>query len=531
MGKPGAPVTDQIQIPKSSIDRKKVPEKGHLKVLVVGRPESDDHGSEILDSLLLMGYGCIIIGAFENGLEELVRLRDEKAAASTLRLLRKVVQADPPDLMILNSEDPILRQCLTEMVPPHTKILDSFALTIIRTLKEVAGQLDATKNRLESVELIKEVLMSGPEVSLMVVDEDFNILEISDSLLKRTKMARPDAIDRPCHWIIRKFMEPCGLRGQPCMVEEVLRTGRSVHNVREEIRADNTKRYYTISAYPMKEDDRGKRNVLIVWKDVTRGMTPVLDRQAQNIRENFDHVLRRDKMVALGKLASAAVHEINNPIQGILTFAKLMRKSLDEGTLSPGEEEQFKTYLDLIATESTRCGKILRNLLSFARQGELKKTTVNLSSLFDEIHLLMGHRMELQGIRFKRELEDDLPPIYGDRDQIKQGVLNLLLNAVEALPNGGAIGLVARLGREGSHVIIEISDTGAGIPKEMQANIFEPFYTTKDDGKGVGLGLSVVYGIIAQHGGVIEVESEENEGTTFILTLPVEDGESEKAGS
>ncbi len=221
-------MTDQIQIPESSVDQKRVPEKGHLKVLIVGMPESNDHGTEILDSLLLMGYGCVIIGAFEDGLEELVRLRDDDAAGTALRSLRKVMQANPPDLLIMHSEDPILRQCLTEMIPPQTKILDSFALKIIRTLRDVSGQLDATKNRLESVELIKEVLMSGPEVSLMVVDEDFNILEISDSLLKRTKMARADTISRPCHWIIRKFMEPCGLKGQPCMVEEVLRTGRSV---------------------------------------------------------------------------------------------------------------------------------------------------------------------------------------------------------------------------------------------------------------------------------------------------------------
>jgi two-component system, NtrC family, sensor kinase len=260
--------------------------------------------------------------------------------------------------------------------------------------------------------------------------------------------------------------------------------------------------------------------VLIVWKDVTPGISRVLDRQARNIEENFSHFLQQDKMIALGKLAAAAVHEINNPIQGILTFAKLMRSSLDKGSLLPDDLTRFKTYLDMIASESARCGEILTNLLSFSMRREFKEDLVNLADLLDDVFLLMGNRMDLAGITLNREIGRDLPFIRGDSNKLKQGLLNLLLNSVEAMPNGGTISVSVDLHPDTEHVRIRIQDTGPGIPKEIQGNIFEPFFSTKENGKGVGLGLSVVYGIIGEHGGTIELESREGEGAAFTLTLP-----------
>jgi signal transduction histidine kinase len=250
-------------------------------------------------------------------------------------------------------------------------------------------------------------------------------------------------------------------------------------------------------------------------------MTSMLDQQADSIRRDFLHFVHQDKMVALGKLAAAAVHEINNPIQGILVFAKMIRAALNKENLSQDEVDKFRKYLDLIATEAARCGQILRNLLSFSRQTDLEKAYFDLGAVLEEIFLLMGNRMELQNIALEQCILPDMPPVFGDRNQVKQAILNLVLNAVEAMPDGGCLGVFAGPHPDGEHVRIRVSDTGSGVPKTMQKSIFEPFITTKSDGKGVGLGLSVVYGVIAQHGGTIDVDSEEGKGSNFTLLLPV----------
>jgi signal transduction histidine kinase len=491
-----------------------------LKVLVVGEAETLEQTTELLDTLLVMGYGFTIMGFIDNGLEEIALLHKMGPTAASSKSLSRLLSLQPPDLLIISSDNPDLRRSLSLLVPENTKILDTFALKIIHTLKRISGQLDVARKRLKSVELIKEVLMSGPETSILVVDEDLRIVEVSDAILRRTKAQRDDCINNECFRVIKNYLAPCDTKGQPCIVRDVLNSGRSVHTVREECIPGENSRYFTVSGYPLQTDEHGKRNVLIVWKDVTNAMGPVFDEQAKHIRENFTHILRQDKMAALGKLASAAVHEINNPIQGILTFAKLMRRGLDKDSLSPTDMEQFKKYLDLIASESARCGKILQNMLSFARKGEIKRTEIYLPALFEEIRLLTGNRLQLQNIELNQNISDEIPCVIGDRDQIKQAFLNLLLNSAEAMPIGGEINLDAKLSEDKKYVSVTVNDSGVGIPEEFQTNIFEPFFSTKDEGKGVGLGLSVVYGIISQHGGSIEVDSVENKGASFYVTLP-----------
>ncbi|MCA1961149.1 MAG: PAS domain-containing protein [Desulfomonile sp.] len=494
-----------------------------LKVLMVGGSECLDRSTEVLDSLLTLGYGVNLLGVLDQGDELLLSATSHAEEESGFERFKRIMQSDPPDLLIITSDNHLLRKALMEIISSQTRVLDSFALNLFNAVKDLSGRLHTTQNRLESVQIIKEVLMAGAETSIMVVDEELKILDINNIVLEKTQMSREGCLNRPCHWAIKKLMEPCYQRGGSCVVREVLRTGRAAHTLQEEVRTGKPNRFFTISAYPLKEDERGKKSVMVVWKDITRGMANVLDRQARSIQENFSYYLQRDKMVALGKLAAAAVHEINNPVQGIMTFAKLMRASLDKDSLTAQEVEKFRTYLDMIAAESARCGKILTNLLSFSRRGDLKKIAVDIVSVIEEVHLMLGHRLDLANIIFELDVDENLPPIYGDRDQIKQGLLNLVLNAAEAIRESGSIKATARYEPDIGSIRLTISDTGPGIPKDIQASIFEPFFTTKQSGKGVGLGLSVVYGIVAQHGGTIELESEPGKGATFILTLPVAD--------
>jgi PAS domain S-box-containing protein len=508
--------------------------EGALKVLILGGEEALIKSADILDSLESMGFNLAPAKIVRVDTATTQDRPGNAPGCGVSEDYGQLIHQDPPDLIILTTHDHLLRKSLGNMVPPHTRILESFAVDVLHALKSVSGQLGYCKSRLESVEVIKEVLMAGTEVSIMVVDEDYKVLDINRAILDRTEMSREECLGRGCHWVLYRQMQPCYLKGKKCEVRDVLRTGHSTHTVREDTRRDGSKRYFTVSGYPLKGEEMGKKSVLIVWKDVTKGMTSVLDRQADTIRRDFLHFVHQDKMVALGKLAAAAVHEINNPIQGILVFSKMMRAVLDGGELTHDDAENFCRYLDLIADESARCGKIVRNLLSFSRQTDMEKSYFDIRAVMDEIFLLMGNRMELQNIALKSSIPDNLPPVFGDRNQIKQAILNLVLNAVEAMPDGGRLKVVTEVEPGDSHVTIRVSDTGSGVPKKMQKSIFEPFVTTKKDGKGVGLGLSVVYGVIAQHAGVIDVESGQGKGTTFTVKLPISsepESASESCGS
>ena len=276
-----------------------------LKVLIVGDSEKVDDSRELLDSLTMIGYHIARLGAVTQSAANIKCQKDVHSGNSLLEEVKKRLKIDPPDILILTTDDQELSNSMMGLIQPQTRFLDPFVLKIIKGLKDVSGQLASTRTRLQSVELMKEVLMSGSETSIMVVNEDFKIVEINNAILERTNKSQEDCIGRLCHWVVRKDMKPCYSRGEKCLVQEVLQTGRARHTVREERRPDGTVRYFSISSYPLPEDEQGKKNIIIVWKDLSKQMTPVLNRQARSIRESFTHTLQQDKMAALGKLASA----------------------------------------------------------------------------------------------------------------------------------------------------------------------------------------------------------------------------------
>ncbi len=228
-----------------------------------------------------------------------------------------------------------------------------------------------------------------------------------------------------------------------------------------------------------------------------------------------EKVLLSAKMASLGKLAAAVAHEINNPLAGINTFARLLRKKLDAGDVESAR------VLDLVASEAERCGGIVRNLLLFSRVPGARFSREELGAVLDRCALLLKHQAELQEVAIRVEKADDLPPVVCDISQIQQLVLALAVNGIEAMPEGGTLTLGAR--RHGTdEVVLTVSDDGAGIDPEDLDHIFEPFYTKKEEGKGVGLGLAVSYGIVKRHHGRIEVDSKPGLGTTFNVHLPLQ---------
>jgi two-component system NtrC family sensor kinase len=211
---------------------------------------------------------------------------------------------------------------------------------------------------------------------------------------------------------------------------------------------------------------------------------------------------------------------LNNPLEGILTYAKLIRKRMLKPDLSEEQKNEIIEELVMIANETARCGNIVKNLLLFSRKkvGEFKEN--NIRMIIEQSTKLVEHHLKMHNVALKFSWDDDLPIVVCDSEQILQALLALEINAVEAMAQEGTLSINVKKG-EGENYIITLSDTGFGIRPEDMEHIFEPFYTTKKEGKGTGLGLAVVYGIIERHNGTITVASEMNKGTTFTITLPL----------
>jgi two-component system, NtrC family, sensor kinase len=227
-------------------------------------------------------------------------------------------------------------------------------------------------------------------------------------------------------------------------------------------------------------------------------------------------------LTSLGRLVASVCHEINNPISSIVTFNKLILSHIRDGTLPPEGMAAFEKYLDLSVREALRCGDIVKTLLTFARQKKIEPGNIDMNDMVNTIILLTGHQLQMAGVEVSIELPASPFTAWGDHALMQQCLMNLIFNAMESMPQGGEITIAGGRIADQRKVWMAISDTGHGIDPEDLPRIFEPFYSTKGDGKGVGLGLSMVYGIIREHNGTIEVQSEAGQGTTFKMVLPVE---------
>lgn len=247
-----------------------------------------------------------------------------------------------------------------------------------------------------------------------------------------------------------------------------------------------------------------------------------VDQKTHELNRAHDQMMHVEKMASIGKLAAVVAHEINNPLAGILTYAKLLKKWL--AGADSARREEILSSLDLIESESRRCGDIVKNLLAFARATPLNFEPADLKRIIDRCVLLVQHQLELGNIQLRLNLEQDLPAVRCDPAQIEQVLLALIMNAIDAMPAGGNLTLSARPIADKPQVELQVKDDGTGISPDLLPRLFEPFLTTKERGHGVGLGLAVSYSIIERHQGRIEVASEPGRGTTFTITLPVDAG-------
>jgi signal transduction histidine kinase len=236
--------------------------------------------------------------------------------------------------------------------------------------------------------------------------------------------------------------------------------------------------------------------------------------EAQRSAEN--RLIQAAKLAAVGEMAAGIAHELNNPLTSVTGFAELALEGVPEGS-------ETRTDLEMVMREALRARDVVRRLLDFARQGESSRARASLNKVIEDVVALSRHLLHTNGVELSLELEKELPWASFDVNQMKQVLLNLVHNALQAMPNGGEMKITTESASRHHRdwVVVTVQDTGVGIPQLEQARIFEPFYTTKGNQGGTGLGLSVTYGIVTDHGGQIDVESHAGIGSKFIVWLPL----------
>jgi two-component system, NtrC family, sensor kinase len=389
---------------------------------------------------------------------------------------------------------------------------------------KTTGFLDFPNNEMETI-------FNGIRDFVLVISPAREIISVNDAFLRHMNFKRDDVIGRKCYEVFQEVTRKSSNCHNKCPLEKAIREKRQCQVELTRIGSDGTPRYTELTIFPIWEE-KGKitKFIEISWditkrkldqKQIQEYLTRMVEERTRQLKESHERLLHQNKMASLGKLAAAVVHEINNPITGILNLVMLSGRILKEDKISKSELDLFLKYLGLMETETRRIGRIVSNLLTFARQSKIEITLFNANELIKQTLLLNSNLIKLNHINIIENFEETLPLVNGSEDQIRQVIMNLISNAVESMRTASEKYLKIKTFSTEKEIGIEIADTGTGISKEVMSNIFEPFYTTKKKGKGVGLGLSVVYGIIKEHKGKIHVDSTPDNGTLFAISLPI----------
>jgi signal transduction histidine kinase len=252
------------------------------------------------------------------------------------------------------------------------------------------------------------------------------------------------------------------------------------------------------------------------YRDEFSELVRAINRMLHELGHREEAMVQSHKLRAVGTLTAGVAHELNNPLNNITLTAGVLEE--DYEALSDPERREMAR--DLVE-QAQRAQRIVRNLLDFAREGEQKTERLDIGKILDETIDLAGNQVRIAGVKIAKELPDNLPQVHGDRQKLCQVFLNLFLNALDAMPDGGTIALSATRADVPGLLAVRVADTGKGIPEHVLPLIFDPFFTTKTTGKGTGLGLSVSLGLVRSYGGDIQVSTRVGEGTTFTVLLPI----------
>jgi two-component system, NtrC family, sensor kinase len=428
-------------------------------------------------------------------------------------------------IIILTADEVVLRDIL-QTRPQRIRILSFPVFQIF--WKAIAEEERKLRQRTEEMETI----LNGIQDLILVINPDMTIVEANESFLHKMGYTRPQVIGRKCFEVYHKIDHPCEDSTNGCPLQNVIRNKRRDRQIQKRVLPNGDIRYYEVSIYPIWEKSGKISRFIHISRDITeqrqqeeeitRRLEQMVEDRTRQLRETHAKLLHHDKMSSLGKLSASVVHEINNPIAGILNLAILMKRIIAETPLEPKDIEQFGFYLNLMETETWRISRIVSNLLSFSRQSRMETKRLDLNRLIEQTLILNANLLKITNVQVQAQLAPNLPEVVGSEDQLQQVFMNIVSNAAQAMEpkEGGLLLIESATSPKDGQVLVQIKDTGVGIPQENMSKLFEPFFTTKKR-KGVGLGLSVAYGIIQEHGGSIFVQSAVGEGATFIIKLPL----------
>jgi signal transduction histidine kinase len=356
-----------------------------------------------------------------------------------------------------------------------------------------------------------------------MLNPDFTIEHVNAAFLSMTGKTKEETIGSNCYKIIYGYDAHCSSAHPEyeCPMIETLRTGESAHVIHESPNFQTSLSYRHVVSYPIKNQEDQIVKVIEIWQDITDEILSRWENRARELKDDLNKLVEEDRMVSLGKLSASCVHEINNPIQGLLTFSQLIQDSLCKEELDQTEIDNIKYYASLISSEIERCGKIISGLLSFARETSNEYKEIDLNEVLESVIALTHHKMSLTDIELVSNVSKTPLAMRGDRNQLQQCFLNIIFNAIEAMPDGGQLTIASEKNCDTNTARIKIRDTGCGIDEENLQSIFDPFFSFQKTGEATGLGLSIVYGVVKSHLGKIKVDSKVGKGSTFILDFPL----------
>ena len=367
--------------------------------------------------------------------------------------------------------------------------------------QRLEDDLQIRVREVESQRHFTEGIVDALPLGLYVIDRDYRIVVWNRK--RETGMqgvSREEAIGRTIFEILHR--QPAAMLRRE--FDEVFATGR-MQQFQMESQTSGEMRTYRLSKIPMRDDTQMVTHIITIGEDITDWV---------EVRER---VAQTEKLAAVGRLAAGIMHEINNPLATISACAESL--ALETATFTPAGPE----YLKIIESEVQRCKRIIDGLLDFSRPQPLQRQSLDINTVVERALFLLKHHGRFKQLKVDAELAQDLPSVHASSEQLIQVMIALLMNAADAMPQYGRVFIrTAAAERKPRAVTVEVQDEGTGIPRSQMARIFEPFYTTKEQGRGTGLGLAICYGIVAEHGGRIEVESESGQGSTFRIVLPVE---------
>ena len=438
-------------------------------------------------------------------------------------------------IMVLTPEEEVFNDILRSK-PDHIRVLAYHVFSMFWRATNVEEK--RLKNRTEEFETIFNAIQDF----IVVITPDREIVQVNKAFLSTMGYTREEVIGRKCHEIFQNFSEPCKASDFICPLEEVIKNRHSDRQILTRVDHEGRVRYNEVTMFPIWEDSGKISKFIEISRDITdrkkeeeqirERLERMVEERTRQLKETHEKLLHQDKMASLGKLSASVVHEINNPIAGMLNFILLMKRIIEEKDLDGRTADQFIQYLALMETETRRVSEIASNLLAFSRQSKLELKPVDLNRLVEKTLLLNQNLLKINKVKIEKDLDPELLEIIGSEDQLQQVFMNMVSNAVEAMDasGGGTLSVHTSHLLEEDKVMVSFKDTGTGIPEENMSRLFEPFFTTKTKGKGVGLGLSVAYGIVEEHGGTIQVDSSPGKGTVFSVLLPVHAGNGDLHG-